>query len=70
VIKYMILAIIIVGVILFALSLDIKTKQILVLEEIAFNLDELRISVDNIVYLKDEIMTDLSEHLPNWAWEE
>ena len=44
-----------------------KRKEVL-LGEIALNLGEISMSLDNVVALKDEVMMDLDERLPDWAW--
>ena len=66
---------VIVGIILIVIiigrinaSRELRVREIVALEEIALNLGEVSMSLDNIVELKAEIMLDLQNHLPGWAW--
>ena len=42
------------------------------IEEIAFHLSEIRISIDSqtdvVDAIPDEVMDELGERLPNWVW--
>ncbi len=49
---------------------ELRIREIAALEKIALNLGEVSMSLDNIVDLKAEIMADLDERLPFWAWKE
>ncbi len=50
------------------LFLQLQARQTAALEEIALNCGEISMSLDNIMHIKDEVMIDLEEHLPGWAW--
>ncbi len=49
-------------------SNKLRVRKVEALEEIALNLGEVSMSLDNIVDLKEVIMMDLDERLPDWAW--
>lgn len=52
---------------------ELRVREVEALEEIALNCGEAAMSLDNLtdgIYnIKDEIMLDLQNHLPSWAWE-
>ena len=63
--------IIIVLILTFAMTMiRIEQRKVELLSEIAFNCGEIAMSLDNLIDLKAEIMADLDEHLPGWAWKE